>query len=158
MRKEFAKVIEELIGNDKRVHLITLDYDYRGLRKLFEAKSPNCWNFGVTEQASIGIASGMALEGLKPYVYTITPFLLERPYEQIKLDIVAQKANVKLISFWDYPDDGITHITKDPEGLCKILGIEFFKPKDSIETRKLLLDSYDNDQPAFFYLTKDNNI
>ena len=39
----------------------------------------------------------MSLEGLKPWVYTITPFLIERPFEQIKLDINQQKANVKLV-------------------------------------------------------------
>ena len=43
----------------------------------------------------ISVASGLALEGLKPWVYTITPFLIERPFEQIKLDINQQKANVK---------------------------------------------------------------
>ena len=39
----------------------------------------------------------MAIEGLKPWVYTITPFLIESPFEQIKLDIDQQQANVKLL-------------------------------------------------------------
>jgi len=157
MRNEFAKVIAELIEIDKKVHLITLDGGYKQFNKSIKENPKNYWNFGVTEQASIGIVSGMALEGLKPYIYTITPFLIERPFEQVKLDIVAQNANVKLVGFWDYPDDGITHLTKDPEGLCKILGIRYFEPKSSSETREMLLDTYKDDQPAFFYLTKDKS-
>ena len=42
-------------------------------------------------------------------MYTITPFLIERPFEQIKLDINQQKANVKLVGFADYPTLGPTH-------------------------------------------------
>jgi len=100
----------------------------------------------------------MALEGLKPYIFSITPFVLERPFEQIKLDIVEQKTDVKLVGYWDYPTAGPTHITKDIGGLCKILGIRLFEPKDSTETRKLLLATYKNNKPAFFYLTKDPNL
>ena len=63
-------------------------------------------NMGICEQSMIGVSSGMALEGLKPWVYTITPFLIERPFEQVKLDIDRQMANVKLVGFADYPTLG----------------------------------------------------
>ena len=52
------------------------------------------------EQAN-WLAAEMALQGLKPWVYT--PFLIERPFEQVKLDIDQQKANVKFVGFADYP-------------------------------------------------------
>ena len=52
--------------------------------------------YRICEQSIIGFASGLALEGLKPWVYTITPFLIERPFEQIKLDIDQQNVNVNL--------------------------------------------------------------
>jgi transketolase len=159
MRREFAKFVEETVIKDKRVHLLSLDGPGYGLFDNLVSQNPgNYWNLGVMEQASIGVAAGMALEGLKPYVYSITPFILERPFEQVKLDIVEQKADVKLISFWNYPRDGPTHTTKDPEGLCKILGIRFFKPKNSNETRELLLETYHDNEPAFFYLTKNQDL
>ena len=66
------------------------------------------------------VASGMALQGLKPWVYTITPFLIERPFEQIKLDINQQKANVKLVGFADYPTLGPTHAEINAKKLMKL--------------------------------------
>ncbi|HIH52427.1 MAG TPA: hypothetical protein HA284_02730, partial [Nanoarchaeota archaeon] len=72
-------------------------------------------NLGVTEQSIVGLASGMALEGFRPYIYSIVPFVLERPFEQIKLDIVQQDVNVKIVGFWNYPHAGPTHTTKNPE-------------------------------------------
>ena len=155
MRREFVNVILELIRKDKKVHLINLDVGQGLFDMLIKEFPNNYWNFGVMEQATIGVAAGMALEGLKPYIYSITPFVLERPFEQIKLDIVDQNANVKLVGFWNYHAAGITHFTKDVSGLCKILEIPLYEPKCSEETRKLLLESYLTIKPAFFNLTKD---
>jgi len=157
MRKEFVNVIKDLVRNDKGVHLINLDVGQGLFDEMIKEFPNNYWNFGVMEQATIGIAAGMALEGLKPYVYSITPFILERPFEQIKLDIVDQNANVKLVGFWDYPKAGITHYTKDVAGLCKILGIPLYEPRSSRETRKFLLETYADTSPAFFNLTKDTD-
>ena len=70
-------------------------------------------------------------------VYTITPFLIERPFEQVKLDIDQQKVNVNLVGFADYPTLGPTHSelnAKKLMSLCK--NIESFYPKDSLETEK----------------------
>jgi len=154
MRKEFGKVITELVAIDKRIHLLSLDIGYGIFDKLKKEHPENYWNLGVTEQASIGLASGMALEGLKPYIYTITPFALERPFEQIKLDVMAQNAPVKIAGFWDYPLDGLTHKTRDVKGLCKILGIDFYEPKNSKELREMLFGTYNNNRPGFFNMLR----
>ena len=133
MRKEFGEVIADLVQQDKRVYLLAMDVGY-GIFDRLKGENPSHYlNLGITEQATIGIASGMALEGLKPYVFSILPFALERPFEQIKLDIVEQNTDVKIIGFWDYPSAGPTHCTKNPKGLCDILGIKFIKPKNSFD-------------------------
>ena len=101
----------------------------------------------------------MALEGLKPWVYTITPFLIERPFEQIKLDIDQQQVNVNLVGFADYPTLGPTHSELNAKKLMSLFkNIESFFPKDSLETEKFVLKSYKNKGPNFISLKADNMI
>lgn len=184
MRKEFGKTIVELAKKDNEVYLITGDIGY-GIFDEFRKRFPaRFMNFGIREQSMVSFASGMALEGLKPYVYTITPFLIERAFEQIKLDINQQNVNVKLIGYADYPGQGLTHSELDAEILMGLVGRsaysktignekglekEFLKrithernivnyfPKNSIETRNALIESYENKKPTFISLKKDKS-
>jgi len=101
--------------------LIVGDIGY-GVFDDFRKENPRkFFNLGICEQSMISFASGMALEGLKPWVYTITPFLIERPFEQIKLDIDQQNVNVNLIGFADYPTLGPSHAELDGEKLMKLM-------------------------------------
>jgi len=93
---------------------------------------------------------------LRPYVYTITPFLIERPFEQIKLDIDQQNVNVKLVGYADYSEQGPTHSELDGKGLMKLCrNIISYFPQNSVETREAVIESYKNEQPAFISLKKD---
>lgn len=155
MRVEFGKIIAEIVKKDKSVYVLDLDFG-NIFNDLINENPNHLLTLGVTEQAAIGVASGMALEGLKPYVFAIAPFLLERPFEQIKLDIVQQKANVKLIGYWGYPNAGPTHKLLDVEKECEILGIKLISPKSAEETREKVLEANEINEPVFFYLTKMN--
>jgi transketolase len=153
MRKEFGKVISELLIKDPRVFLLSADMDFGLFNNIQAQKLTHAINTGLREQATIGIAAGMALQGLKPYIYGITPFVLDRVAEQLKLDVGQQKVDVKIISYWDYPTGGPTHLTENPKDLCRLLGIRFFEPRDPAETRQILMETYLDTKPAFFYLT-----
>ena len=143
MRREFAKFITEFALKDPDIVLMVGDIGF-GLFDLFQDRFPDRFlNFGICEQSMISAASGMALEGLKPYVFTITPFLIERPFEQVKLDIDQQNVNVKLIGYADYPTQGPTHAELDVKRLMKVFkNITSYFPKDSGQTRKALERSY----------------
>lgn len=158
MRKEFANTLVKLAENDKKIVLLIGDFGY-GVTDEFKEKFPDrFFNFGIAEQEMIGHAAGMALEGLKPYVYTITPFLIERPFEQVKLDIDQQNVNVKLIGYADYPEQGPTHSEIDGRGLMGLLkNIVSYFPKDSEEARRAILESYIHQRPTFISLKKDKN-
>tara|TARA_Y100000310_G_scaffold344908_1_gene460381 strand:- start:3610 stop:4092 length:483 start_codon:yes stop_codon:yes gene_type:complete len=159
MRREFGKVITELAEKDSKIYLITGDIGYAVFDE-FRERFPNRFiNAGIREQSMIGMASGMALEGLKPYVYTITPFLIERPFEQIKLDINKQNVNVKLVGYADYPNLGPTHAEIDARWLMsKFKNIHSYFPKNSLEARQAVLHAHQNKSPAFISLKKDKEI
>ena len=96
---------------------------------------------------------------MKPWVYTITPFLIERPFEQIKLDIDQQKANVNLVGFADYPTLGPSHAEIDAKTLMKLFkSIKSFFPKDSDQTESFIHECYKTDGPTFMNLKSDKTI
>tara|TARA_B100001057_G_C22733661_1_gene904884 strand:- start:442 stop:933 length:492 start_codon:yes stop_codon:yes gene_type:complete len=159
MRRTFGKVISQLAKKDKKIILIVGDIGY-GIFDDFRKEHPKrFFNLGICEQSIIGIAAGAALQGLKPWVYTITPFLIERPFEQIKLDINQQKANVKLVGFADYPSLGPTHSELNGKKLMSLMkNIKSFYPKDGFETKKMIKKIYKIKGPTFLSLKNDKNL
>jgi len=156
MRKEFGKIIVELAEKDEKIIVLTGDIGFGVLENFRNLFPDRFFNVGIREQSMIGIAAGMALEGLKPYAYAITPFLIERAFEQIKIDIDQQNVNVKLIGFADYPLQGPTHAELDGPKLMSLLkNTSNYFPKDSEETRRFLIESYNSNKPAFISLKKD---
>ena len=139
MRRKFGKLINELAKKDKKIVLLVGDIGY-GIFDDFRKNHPKrFFNLGICEQSLIGVAAGMSLEGLKPWVYTITPFLIERPFEQIKLDIDQQKANVKLVGFADYPKLGPTHSELNAKKMMKLFNnIKSYFPKNSQDTKSIV--------------------
>ena len=155
MRRAFGKTIVKLAEKDEKIILISGDVEQE--MDEYKKRFPDRYfNVGLCEQSMISLAAGMAAEGLRPYVYSITPFLIERPFEQIKLDINQQKVNVKLVGYADYPTLGPTHSelnAKKTMGLFK--NIKSFYPKDSQETIKFTLKCYKKNGPTFMSLKTD---
>jgi len=156
MRRMFGKIITELADKDEKIYIIVGDIGYHVFDDFREKHPDRFINMGVCEQSIIGVSAGMALEGLKPWVYTITPFLIERPFEQVKLDIDQQNANVKLVGFSDYPTLGPTHTELDGKKLMQLFNnITSSFPKDRDETRTMIYRAYEKTGPAFISLKSD---
>ena len=158
MRRQFGKTIVKLAEKDERIVLIIGDVEQE--MKEFMEKFPNrFYNLGICEQSMISIAAGMALEGLRPIVYSITSFLIERPFEQIKLDVDQQKANVKLVGFADYPSLGPSHSELNAKKLMQLFkNVKSFFPKNSLETEKTIYKCYKKIGPTFISLKSDKTI
>ena len=96
-RRIFIDTLIELAEKDDKIILIVPDVGFNYIEK-FQEKFPNRYfNFGVTEQSTILIATAMALDGWKPYVYSMINFVAFRPFEMVRNGIHCHKANVKLI-------------------------------------------------------------
>ena len=159
MRRRFGKVIDKIAKSDQKVVLLVGDIGY-GIFDDFRKNHPKrFFNMGICEQSLISFASGLSLEGLKPWVYTITPFLIERPFEQVKLDINQQNVNVKLVGFADYPKLGPSHSELDAKKLMSLFNnIKSYFPKDSDETEKNVYETYESKKPSFISLKSDNEM
>jgi transketolase len=112
MRDRFVRVTSELLDSDPRVAVVLADIGASSFEPARQRHPDRVINLGIREQLLIGVTSGLALSGLRPIAHTFAPFLVERPFEQIKIDIVHQGVGAVLVSAggsFDYPFYGRTH-------------------------------------------------
>ena len=116
MRKLFAKMLHKEMGKNKDICLITADLGY-GLWDSIRRDFPErYYNVGSAEQLMIGLAVGLAMEGKIPFAYSITSFLLYRPFELIRNYIDHEGIPVKLVGGGrgqDYGYLGFSHWAED---------------------------------------------
>jgi transketolase len=107
MREVFADTVTEVMETDPRVAVVLAEIS----RDAFKA-GDRVLNVGIREQLMVGVGAGLALSGLRPVVHSYAPFLVERPFEQIKLDFGHQDVGGVLVSIggsYDDPVWGRTH-------------------------------------------------
>jgi transketolase len=118
-------------------------------------------NFGIMEQTMISFASGLAKEKFIPIVHTIAPFLVERAYEQLKVDFGYQQLSGNFISVGasnDYTSLGCTHHSPGDVGsLLNIPGFEIVIPGTSEEFQAAYKSYYSNSKATYFRLTDQTN-
>jgi len=116
MRKQFAEKLHDEMGSNEDIILLTGDLGY-GLWDRIKIDYPaRFYNCGSSEQLMLGIASGLAMEGKVPVVYSITPFLLYRPFEFIRNYVDHERLPVKLIGGGrdrDYGYLGFSHWSEE---------------------------------------------
>jgi transketolase len=97
MRKEFARHIEKLAVENDKIIFLTGDLGFMALENVKNAIGERFINVGVSEQNMVSMAAGLAYEGLVPICYSIAPFIVYRPAEQIRIDICLHNLNVKIV-------------------------------------------------------------
>ena len=112
MRKEFAQTIGKIAVKNNKIIFLTGDLGFMALENVRSALKERFINAGVSEQNIITMAAGLASEGLIPICYSIAPFIVFRPAEQIRLDICLHNMNVKIVGNgggYGYGIMGATH-------------------------------------------------
>ena len=114
MRTRFIQTVTRLLDEREDLALILADISVSGLGEAARRHPHRVVNVGIREQAMVGVAAGLALEGFLPIVHTYAPFLVERAFEQIKLDLAHQDVGAVLVSIGashDASREGRTHQT-----------------------------------------------
>lgn len=112
IRNTFAETVTECANKDKNLVVMVGDISHGIFGPFRKDFSNRYFNIGICEQAMVNLAAGLSIQGLNPVVHTIAPFIIERAYEQIKLDFGYQKLHINLVSVggsFDYSKLGCSH-------------------------------------------------
>lgn len=147
MRQQFAKSVLEIMDKDDRVVVLLGDIGVHAFREVFKKYPTRCYNIGICEQSMVGMAAGLSMAGFIPIIHTIEPFLVERAFEQIKIDFGFQelKGNIVGVDVSETaPNLGYTHQCPYAlELMSKIKDMITFEPKNADDFDYLFKLNYD---------------
>ncbi|HYJ69017.1 MAG TPA: transketolase C-terminal domain-containing protein [Nocardioidaceae bacterium] len=112
MRDRFAAVTTELIDADDSVAVVLADISVDAFESVGRRHPDRVVNVGIREQLLVSVGGGLALTGMRPILHTYAPFLVERAFEQVKLDLGHQDVGAVLVSIgasYDRAQSGRTH-------------------------------------------------
>ncbi|MET8569236.1 transketolase [Streptomyces sp. NPDC004783] len=124
MRDRFAPVVTRLLDEDPRLAVVLAEIGVDGFAEARRRHPDRVVNVGIREQLLVGAGAGLALTGMRPVVHTFASFLVERPFEQLKLDLGHQDAGAVLVSAaasFDWPAGGYTHMAPGDVALLDTL-------------------------------------
>ena len=151
MKWEFQLALQRRMVTDPRIHLLMGDVGGVMFKEARASFPYRILNVGICEQATVSMAAGMAIEGLRPIIYTITPFLIERAFEQVKLDVHEMNLPVGLVGHSDN-SCGPTHIERSAPALLALLPrIAAYFPRTPAEVTAIM-EKVDLDHPWFLKL------
>lgn len=158
MRNAFADEITKLGAADPRVVLLSGDIGNKLFDKFKLAAPGRFLNCGVAEANMMSMAAGMALSGLRPVIYTITPFTTTRCFEQIRVDVCYHKAPVIIVgtgSGLSYAELGPTHHSLEDLAILRVLpDMTVFAPCDEVELRLGLRAGLQQNVPMYMRIGK----
>lgn len=112
MRTVFAATASSLLDEDPLAAVVLAEISADLFAKAAARHPERVLNVGIREQLMVSVGGGLALAGLRPIMHTYAPFLVERAFEQVKLDLAHQGARAVLVSIgasYDAAGAGRTH-------------------------------------------------
>lgn len=158
MRGWFAFELYKHMEGDPRIWLLLGDLGYKFFDEHLRDFPDRAINCGSAEIAMIGAACGLALEGKIPFVYSITTFLLYRPFETIRNYVNFEKIPVKLIGSGrgkDYTYDGISHWNPDDKEIMRVFTkMTCLWPEKKVEISEILRRMIQDKKPYYVNLSR----
>ncbi|GAB3723448.1 transketolase family protein [Nocardiopsis oceani] len=161
MRETFIATAERALDQDPRTAVVLADISAERFRRASIAHPNRVINLGIREQAMIDVAGGLALTGMRPIVHSYAPFLVERPFEQIKIGLTHQDVGAVLVSIggsYDASNAGRTHQSPGDVALLDSLpGWTVHVPGHPDEVRDVLERAIPGDDRVYVRLSGDTN-
>lgn len=161
MRERFVTIAAELLDSDPRIAVVLADITASQFATAAARHPDRVINVGIREQLLIGVTGGLALAGLRPIAHTFPSFLVERPFEQVKLDISHQDVGAILVSAggsYDMSTEGRTHQAPGDVALLDTLdGWTIHVPGHPDEAEQLLRNAAARDDRIYLRLSDETN-
>ena len=161
MRALFPKLVKSYLDSGTDLFVLLGDIGVYSFKDISLNYPKNIENLGTIEQSMVGIAAGISLGGSIPIVHTITPFLIERAFEQLKIDFGYQKLRGNFLSVggaFDYTGLGATHHCPADVSLIKsIPNFQCIIPGHAKEFEKLFRSTVLNNFPTYIRLSEQSN-
>ena len=161
MRKQFVTTTERLLDEDPRLVVLLGDIGVFAFRNAFKKHPQRVINIGILEQATVSVAAGLAKEGLIPLFHSIAPFVVERAFEQIKVDFGYQQLGGNFVSVggsYDYAALGCSHHCPGDVSLMQAIpGVEIIVPGHPAELDALMSQTYASGRPTYYRLSERSN-
>lgn len=158
MRNAFAEEITSLAAVNPQLVLLSGDIGNKLFDNFKKVDVQRFYNCGVAEANMMGVAAGMALSGLRPVTYTITPFTTTRCFEQIRVDVCYHQAPVVIVgtgSGLSYAELGPTHHSLEDLAILRTLpGMNVLSPCDATELRLALQAALQQNVPTYIRIGK----
>jgi transketolase len=156
MRERFYDLTRAALDEDGRVAVVTAQIGGEAI-----GEHPRHFDVGIREQLMIGVAAGLALEGYRPIAHSYTPFLVERPYEMLKLDLGHNDLGAVLVSIgasYDAAHEGRTHQAPEDVALVAALpGWTIHVPGHVDEADRLFRQALGGDGRTYLRLSEETN-
>ena len=159
MRHTFADALCTLAERDDRVFLLTADLGYSVLELFRDAFPDRFLNVGVAEQNMLGVATGLALEGYTPFVYSIASFVTTRCLEQIRLGPVLHRLPIRIVGTgagFAYGAAGPTHYVHEDVAILRAQpGVEILQPLTTSQMRAAVSKTPSYNGPVYLRIGHD---
>lgn len=150
-------VVRETIQNYDNTALLLVDIGVYPFRDLLERYPQRAKNIGIFEPGTVSLAAGLSLAGVMPIVYGISPFIVQRSLEQLKLDFVYQDIGGNFITTgaaYDFSTLGYSHYCPEDMATLRLLpGLEILAPGTPDQFERLFRARRFGNNPSYFRMT-----